>query len=330
VTGPKPSVKAIGEFFLSHLDEIADRLLETFVREIPAYAALDGETLASVRLISRSVIETGSRAIQQRRSIGPSDIEMFVDSARRRARQGLPLDAILQAYRIGLLVWWDELRKEQVQDRQLADPEATQEATGVMIGYINHASTAVSEAYLDERDRLAADVERQYRLLIDALLEHGPLGETAQRASSSLDLRLAASYWVVILATEPDARTPTEMARALRDLMLPHPAVAVAQQDQVLVMWPEEHDGLEPFTRAHGALVTEFGQTIAAVCGSARELTRRGANRGSGTYVAGEGPSERNLQVRGPLARGTYPASGCPDERSRGANNRSPVRARKG
>lgn len=263
----KRSVEAITDFFLSSLDAITDRAVETFVKEIPAYAALDSETLASVRAITRGVFETGSRVIQQQRLVRPSDIETFVDSARRRARQGLPIDAILQAYRIGLLVWWDELRNEQAVDKRLADPGATQEVTGAMIGYINDTSTAVSEAYLDERDRLAADVERQNRLLVNALLEHGPMTESAQRASSSLEIRLAASYWVVLLATEPVARTPTEMARTLRGLLLPHPAIAMAQQDEVLVLWPEERDGLEALVRAHGALVAEYGQTIAAVAG---------------------------------------------------------------
>jgi hypothetical protein len=116
-----------------------------------------------------------------------------------RVRQGVPLDALLHAFRVGQSVFWDRIVAETD-----SDPAVAVALAGPSMRYIDVVCTVVSEVYLSEIQRQRADEARVSRDLLEAILEGGALG-TAEFARAQA-LRLDGPTLVVI-ARHGDGRT---------------------------------------------------------------------------------------------------------------------------
>ncbi|NUU25024.1 MAG: helix-turn-helix domain-containing protein [Streptomycetaceae bacterium] len=117
---------------------------------------------------------------------------------RRRAEQGLPLDALLHAYRIGGVITWQALIEVTVEHEPQAVHELVHAATTVWTVVDRH-STVVSDAYRSLAHELTSHHHERTRALLDALLDGHAEPADLSAASGVLDLPEDGRYAVAML-----------------------------------------------------------------------------------------------------------------------------------
>jgi hypothetical protein len=255
------------ELMLARLDEVTDRVTDALVARIPAYAAMDGVTLRTVREIVRANFQLCLVTIREARPPSRDELEQFAASARRRAREGIPLEVLLQAYRMGFSLFW-EIVREQSQDPELRDLEAAQEIASGLLRYLDHVSTAVSENYLAERDRLVADIDREQRALFHTVLEYGADSPEVEQIGSRSAHKVAPAYWVVVFLSPEKGPVMPELVHTLRSLPLQFSMIAVPEHDGVVALWPDEGDAdYGALRRTYDAIAAEYGALVAWAAG---------------------------------------------------------------
>ncbi|MGP3535975.1 PucR family transcriptional regulator [Microbacterium sp. RD1] len=178
----------------TQVDEIADTMIRTQQVEIPAYADMHDTTLlADARSVSVAVVKLWLMVMATGRPLEDDLLVPVSEGARRRAAQGVGMEPLLQAYRLGIRVMWTEITSSPAwHGDDLA--EGVRAAAAWVLDFADRLTTAVAAAYVDESAHLARDREH--------------------RRSSLLNLILAGPS--------------TEQHRALADLTAPH-SVVVAQ-----------------------------------------------------------------------------------------------------
>src|SRR5262245_18335470 len=184
IAAPPPAVVAIGERLLLRLDELAADLSGVIRRDEPFYR--DGGVVApedlraSVRDNLAHIL--GHLAGHPRRGLRPPHA-----TGRRRAEQGVPLPAILHAYRVAGRYIWAAILAEAARDGVAAD--ALLHAGSELWLIIDDYSSSVTDAY---RDTLAerAHAESQTRnAMLDVLLRGDP-GDASRLWECATTLRL--------------------------------------------------------------------------------------------------------------------------------------------
>ncbi|MFE1440457.1 helix-turn-helix domain-containing protein [Streptomyces sp. NPDC058739] len=168
---------------LADLPELTDRLLATVQDQEPAYrAAVADDPVAVWQEVHRSLRHSVSSLLDPRGSR---------DAARRcswkigaaRAEQGVPLDALLHAFRLGGSLVWQRL----VEETSRTAPEDVRLLVHVasdIWNFVDEHCTLVADAYHHVERQLAWQRENRVRVLVGALLDGtsriADLPETAQ------------------------------------------------------------------------------------------------------------------------------------------------------
>ncbi|MFJ4817606.1 PucR family transcriptional regulator [Streptomyces sp. NPDC088801] len=169
---------------LDDLPDLTDRLLAVLREQEPAYrAALENDHAATWQEVYRSLRHSVTSLLDPRGTR---------EAAHRctwrigvaRAEQGLPLDALLHAFRLGGSLVWQRL----VEETTRSEPEdirlLVHVATDVW-NFVDEHCTVVADAYRQAERQLAWRRENRVRLLAAALLEGtsriADLPETAER-----------------------------------------------------------------------------------------------------------------------------------------------------
>lgn len=155
---------------LEGLPNLTDRLVAALRERQPAYrAALDEDHAGTWQEVHRSLRHSVSSLLDPRGTR---------DTARRcswrigvgRAEQGIPLDAVLHAYRLGGALVWQEL----VDVTSRTAPEDVRllvHVAGDVWNFVDEHCTLVSDAYRRTERQLARRREDRVRLLAAALLD---------------------------------------------------------------------------------------------------------------------------------------------------------------
>ncbi|MFF7489328.1 PucR family transcriptional regulator [Streptomyces luteogriseus] len=192
---------------LDDLPDLTDRLLAVLREQEPAYrAALDHDHAATWQEVYRSLRHSVTSLLDPRGTR---------EAAHRctwrigvaRAEQGLPLDAVLHAFRLGGSLVWQRL----VEETTRSEPEDVRllvhVATDVW-NFVDEHCTLVADAYRQAERQLAWRRENRVRLLAAALLDGtsriADLPETAER----LCLPEHGRYVVVAIAGGPPHDLP--------------------------------------------------------------------------------------------------------------------------
>ncbi|WP_217237943.1 CdaR family transcriptional regulator [Streptomyces sp. AC555_RSS877] len=184
---------------LDDLPDLTDRLLAVLQEQEPAYrAALESDRVGTWQEVHRSLRHSVTSLIDPRSAR---------DAARRcswkigatRAEQGLPLDALLHAFRLGGSLVWQGL----VEETSRTAPEDLRLLVHVasdVWNFVDEHCTLVADAYRQVERQLTWRRENRVRLLAAALLDGtsriADLPETAQ----ALDLPEHGRYAVVAVA----------------------------------------------------------------------------------------------------------------------------------
>lgn len=183
------------------LDEVTERVVACFRREILAYAALPEPDL---RPGVRSNIERALEALA--RGWEPTADEVVAARAlgEHRAQQGMPLDALLQAHRIGVR---EALAMVRAQAReQGVGAEAVLDLATRVWAWADAVMLAAAGGHRDRELDLAGQEQQQRAYLLRGLL-HGGLDEAGLRAG-------AAAYGIGL----HDAHTPVAVAGQAADV----------------------------------------------------------------------------------------------------------------
>ncbi|MFC4949659.1 PucR family transcriptional regulator [Pseudonocardia sp. GCM10023141] len=170
---------------------------------VPAYGQLPAEELTGD--IARA-IETGLAlfvdALRAGRLPGPEQLAALRDSAARRAEEGVPVEAVLTAYHVGVQAVWSHVAALAT----AADHADLMACSRLMLGFLQQVTTAVAGGYLEERQIMFGDEHAVRHALLMALLDGEPAEEAAQRAR----FRLPRAYLVldVAIGPHPDETAP--------------------------------------------------------------------------------------------------------------------------
>ena len=195
-------------------DELAEEMLSTFQAEIPGYGRLSDTAIrAQVLGVIRHHIDLCLEWIGGGRAPGPRRLEEVRASAIDRAAEGMPLEDLLRAYRIGGTEAWRVLVAE-------ATPEESAElpaAADMLMTYLDRTAGLVAAAYLEEREHHVSEQERELRALLDALLGDEPLDAAHHEAATQLGFTVTGKH-VAFAAAIPGegARPHARTAAALR------------------------------------------------------------------------------------------------------------------
>lgn len=209
-----PAVAALGTAVLARLDALTDDLVEAILDEDPSYSGPGRTSREDLHLSCHDNLQRILQALT-------GDIDPAVDpfdapraTGHRRAEQGMPLESVLHAYRVGFRIIWEAL---------LAEARAGGE--GVVEGLVDAAtevwelvdvfSSSVADSYRETEADFARRDGRRRDALVDALLEgRGAERAVAADAAATLDLPEHGRFVVVALAGEDVHRRVGDGLRA--------------------------------------------------------------------------------------------------------------------
>ncbi|MDP3710976.1 MAG: helix-turn-helix domain-containing protein [Mycobacteriales bacterium] len=198
--GRSPAVAALGQTLLADLDRLTERLVEAILDEDPSYSARAGVTRED---LARSCHANLERLLQALGGVSDLDSDNAFDAPRetghRRAEQGLPLESVLHAYRLGYRTIWEGL-VAQAQTGGPASVDALVTAASEVWELVDRYSAAVADAYRHTESEIARRDDRRRDALLDALLEgRGSDRSVAADAAAVLDLPEHGRVTVVVV-----------------------------------------------------------------------------------------------------------------------------------
>ena len=208
---PPEQVHGLAVQVLRDLDSMTERLVDAILAADPSY----GMGRTSREDLHRSCHDNLERILQSLTGAPPRHDVFDAPHAtgHRRAEQGMPLESVLHAYRLGHRIIWDALVA------QARDEDAVRslvEAASLVWELVDSFSSEVARAYretervLHRRDDLRRDA------LVDALLEgRGRERAVAADAAAALDLPERGRY-VVLVLDGTDTGRPVGDALAVR------------------------------------------------------------------------------------------------------------------
>jgi len=149
------------------LDDVVRTARERIYAEEPVYQRMSAEELQDVAELLHSNFGvllsamTGSRVDRER-------LDYVAEHVRTRVRSGIPLEAVLEAYRIGLNVFWEECTAEVAAGGLTRDTAVALART--MSEAMDTLTTHAAAAYVREESYLRATHEKAARDLLEALL----------------------------------------------------------------------------------------------------------------------------------------------------------------
>jgi sugar diacid utilization regulator len=237
-----PAVPRLVEGFSARMDELVDEAVRAMAEEIPTYGPAGRAMLENVREHVRLHFEALMRSLAEARAVTPEDLLFIRPAATQRARLGVPLADFMHAFRIGQREIWRGLAQE-AQDEETRD--AAISVVGQVIEYVNVASTAAAEVYVEVEQQLHAHGERIRRDLLGELLD-GQLPEPGPRLNAAREagLDVATSCFVIsaVARSEPEDEHALRSAagalgRACGGVVAP---LAVVRRDEIVVIAPAQ------------------------------------------------------------------------------------------
>jgi hypothetical protein len=117
----------------------------------------------------------------------PEGVDELRASVRARAEEGVPLEDLLHAYRIGGRLGWQILRRNATP----AEQDVLLDAAELLMLFLDTLSELVVETYLGEHEPLVSEEERHTRALVERIVDGGPLtsAEMAHAARLAVPVR---------------------------------------------------------------------------------------------------------------------------------------------
>ncbi|WP_414938786.1 hypothetical protein [Amycolatopsis sp. cmx-11-51] len=263
-----PSVVAA---LLPRMAEIGAAMVARCVTEIPAYGMLPASVLQGDLVANATaVFELFLTTVTEHRLPTEEELALPIAWGAERARDGLPLDAVLKLYPLAAREAW-----------LLVSDEGTAELDGLvepMIDFLAEVIPRVAAAYLREREDLDWEQREHRQNLAGRLLAGRPAWRVAERYGRAL----AERYDVMVFHLPPhpadtSTRATTDLFRAIQSALDTSPDVLTAfKGDGGVLLVPARDDG-----RARSRVAGLLTRIDAAAClrctaGASTSMTHAG------------------------------------------------------
>ncbi|MDT5332930.1 MAG: hypothetical protein QOF31_4227, partial [Mycobacterium sp.] len=195
-------VAEVAEALCARTDELATAVAQAITREVTLYQATEPVPFERVVRGCANNIRSVLNAISAGTEFDPA---AAVNLGIERARDGVPLAAVMEAYRVGFRALWDAAVKE-VTGRAQANGDVVRLLTTKILAAQDIFTAAMTAAYRDEQSRRLIGDESEREILIDSLL-HGRLFEQWSIWEAADCLRLPAHGPYVVIAAESSVGT---------------------------------------------------------------------------------------------------------------------------
>lgn len=183
---------------LDQLPELTDRVVALLREQEPVYSAPwpGGEDLwQEVHRSLRHNVGSLLRPRESRQTARQCSWRIGAD----RAEQGMPLDAVLHAFRLGGSVVWQGL-VEAATERNPADAHLLVHVAADVWNFVDEHCNLVADAYRQVERRLIWRRENRHRLMVEALLEGTTRISDLPEVAAALELPEDGRYAVVAVA----------------------------------------------------------------------------------------------------------------------------------
>ncbi|MDQ1687431.1 MAG: hypothetical protein QOK42_406 [Frankiaceae bacterium] len=272
---------------LGDLDDIIAGIAEAMRREIPEYGALDEAVMrVEVLPVTRRVVESFFAAVRAGTTVPPRELRALGESGRARLRLGVPLDAVLHAYRIAGRLTWDAIltHLEPGDELLLGDLAAR------WIDFMDNASSAVAKNYLAESHTMLRALDARRRELVEALLSADGPAEVAA-VSLRFSTVLAAAY-VPVLVSGGGAAARIDALLAAG----PEGTLGGHRGENVLLLVPDRVEDVSRLQAAAGDVLLAWGRPAGPGSALLSEVTHVeelvAAARSDGRATGAFGPEE--------------------------------------
>lgn len=216
---PAPSVIQLLEHLLGDADRLGMKLAQRILASQPAYASTPDIELDQLRDVARRNLAWSIR--QMAGSLPPELSEPAEARAtgRLRAQQGIPLEAVLSAYRLGGQLIWEEMLAVH-RGTSLTTPNELLDAANWVWQGQEIETTAVIAAYREEAAHLQQQDVRRQQFILDGLLSgRGSDLNFAREASRVLNLpETGRMVCVVALRTGNGAEAMPDLPRGTAEI----------------------------------------------------------------------------------------------------------------
>jgi hypothetical protein len=269
---------------------VALRMARAAQAEVDEYGAVRDPAFAA-EVLAHAVehVRAFVRAGRLDRPPAGDELEFVRVRGAQRARELMPLDALLEVYLIGQRTVWEAI--VEAAGTSAAGLRTAQELTALTFRYTHAINVAVAQAYLAESTALASEAERARRDLLDHLLAgHAPEAGRAE----ALGLRPDGEHVVVAAIGGDERLVVSALAR-----QEPGRPFVIARHGEVVAIVPvyvrrgprELRAALERtaavLARTHGL---DLRAGVSGTCSGLAELAR------------GYGEATRALRHAGPAA----------------------------
>jgi hypothetical protein len=234
--------------------DVAREMIAAFRTEIAGYRRLPESVLGGqIFEVSRSNVELFFRSVAEGVEPSPGEMAAFRESARNRASEGMPLEDLLHAYRLGGRLGWRAIAAAAADDEER---RALLAGAELLMRYVDEVSAAVAQTYLDERQHLVSEEERRLRELADTLLSDGAVPAPLAEVARAIGFPLGERYRAFVQAV-PGAPgyTHGQVAAALRL----RGVLALTEGDRIAgFAAPDAH----PATLVDGGCVGAVGEPV--------------------------------------------------------------------
>jgi hypothetical protein len=202
-TSAEPRLPAeVSATLLAASDVIARRLARRLSEELdlpPGSGRM--RHLRAVVAASRDGLHALLRQLHDGRRPHPAELATLGLAGAQQAELGVPLEVLLRGYRLAAKVVWREVVDAATRMGELA-PETVVALSEQVLEYLDEISGAVGQAYLETRERLVRQRDRERDRVLGRLLA-GDTSAELRRLAAACDLELRPPYRVLACAVGP-------------------------------------------------------------------------------------------------------------------------------
>jgi PucR-like helix-turn-helix protein len=187
-------------------------------------------------------------------------------AVRARAEEGIPLEDVLHAYRIGGRLGWQLLRRHATP----AEQDVLLDAADLLMLFLDTLSEIVTETYLGKRELLVSEEERDARTLLERIVDGGT--PTPEETELAARLRVPVRDRYVPFAVAIHSASPRRHA-ALAARLRTRGRLAVTEGDRVLGL-AERAIELHELDEGSRPLLAVGGETRRTALAEARDELR--------------------------------------------------------
>jgi hypothetical protein len=188
-------------------------MLAEICGDIPEYAALDDSIKLELVRTNASNARLYLEVVVREKMPSPAELLVLATAARKRVHQGISLEALLRAYRVGARALWNQASQHR--------PDLDQHLlTDLTLRYVDCTSSAAEHAYAAERASMLNSRSEAIRLLLSRVVEDDFTTATdRQDAVRALGLDLAQLHVAVVIGASGPTADPAAVDDAAASVL---------------------------------------------------------------------------------------------------------------